>query len=409
MSNITRQIEKTVTPDALVLIRDLGQRAAELNYSTYIVGGSVRDILLGRSNVDIDVVVEGDAIVLARNVSKELDCQSKTHPKFGTANLTIGNISLDLTTARSETYLAPGALPKVTPSLLKSDLLRRDFTINAMAASISPKDFGSLIDYSGGLDDLKAGLIRVMHPNSFMDDATRIFRAVRYEQRLDFRIEGDTETWLKRDLSMIDTISGDRLRRELELILNEGTRFRVLERAERLGVMGQLHPSLKGNGWFKAKLQKDYDYATCFSLLTYNLDEEACRHIVKRLNISGKSGQIIKEVQKIKKELDVLSSPVLYSSHVYRMLEKYSTEAINVVIIALEPSEARQRLQLYIEKLQQIQPILNGDDLKKMGITTGRKIGQILKELTNAKLDQRVRNRNEEERLVKSLIRGDKP
>ncbi len=409
MPNIAEQIKKSLTQDALALINNLGKTARDLGYNIYIVGGPVRDMLLGRPIVDIDIVVEGDAIALARGMAKALGYQSKTHPRFGTANLYMSNVSADLVTARSETYEKPGALPTVTPSSLKSDLARRDFTMNAIAASVAPNDFGELIDYAGGLNDLKAGLIRVLHPNSFMDDATRIFRAVRYEQRLSFTIEPVTEGLIKQNLSMIDTISGNRLKNELNLIFKEDSCIKALERVDELGILKRLHPSLRGNGWLSAKLCKDCDQVILFALLTYNLNEEDCRDTLKRLNISGKNGQTIKEVQKIKKELNALSVHNLPFSRVYRMLENFSNEAVEVVILAEEPSAARQHLELYIEELQLIRPILDGNDLKRMGITTGRKIGQILKQLTNAKLDHKVRTRGEEERLVKSLIRGDKP
>ncbi len=208
---------------------------------------------------------------------------------------------------------------------------------------------------------------------------------------------------------MIDTIIGNRLKNELNLIFKEDSCIKALERVDELGILKRLHPSLRGNGWLSAKLCKDYDQVILFALLTYNLNEEDCRDTLKRLNISGKNGQTIKEVQKIKKELNALSVHNLPFSRVYRMLENFSNEAVEVVILAEEPSAARQHLELYIEELQLIRPILDGNDLKRMGITTGRKIGQILKQLTNAKLDHKVRTRGEEERLVKSLIRGDKP
>jgi len=413
--NITHQTEKSLTPNLLALIKDIGQLAASLQYNVYMVGGSVRDILLNRPTVDIDIVVEGDAIVLTRSLSKSLIGQAKTHPRFGTAKLSTGNMNVDMVSARSETYEKPGALPTIKPGLVKDDLARRDFTINAMAASIAPDSFGELVDCHNGLIDIKSGVIRILHPNSFTDDATRIFRAIRYEQRLGFKIEPDTEALIKRDIAMIDTISGDRLRHELELIFNEELTSTMLKRAGDLGVLRQLHPSLKDNGWLGAKLNEackqetDYNPTMLFSLLTYNLKEEECKDTLKRLNIAGKNGQIIKEVQKAKKELGALSVPNLSFSRIYRTLENFSNEAIGAIIMAEEPSIARQRLELYIEKLQKIRPIFDGNDLKKMGITTGRKIGSILKQLLNAKLDQKVRTKSDEQKLVKSLVRGDKP
>jgi len=380
-----------------------------------MVGGSVRDVLLDRNTEDIDMVVEGDAIVLARSLSKSLEGQVTTHPRFGTAKLRIGNLNVDVVRARSEVYEKPGALPTIKPGLLKDDLARRDFTINAMAVSITPDNFGELVDYHNGLTDLKSGLIRILHPNSFVDDATRILRAIRYEQRLGFKIEPNTDKLLKRDLAMIDTVSGDRLRHEFELIFNEELTPKMLQRANDLGVLRQLHQSLKVNGWLNVKLNEiykretDYDPTTIFALLTYNLNEEECKETLKRLNISGKNAQTIKEVQKAKKELHLLSTPAIPFSCIYRTLENFTNKAVNAIILAEEPSTAKQHLELYVERLQTIRPILDGDDLKKMGITTGRKIGSILKQLLNAKLDQKVRTKSDEEKLVKSLIRGDTP
>jgi tRNA nucleotidyltransferase (CCA-adding enzyme) len=415
LANITQKIEKSLNLECLALIRHIGQLSNKLNYSVYLVGGTVRDVLLNRPNVDIDLVVEGDAIALTRSLVKALGGKSKTHPRFGTANLSLDSQNIDLVTARSETYEKPGALPVIKPGTLESDLTRRDFTINSMAASINTADFGEMIDYHGGLDDLKSGLIRVLHPKSFTDDATRILRAVRYEQRLGFKIEPDTEGWLVRDLPMIDTISGDRIRHEIELMFKESFPTKALKRADELGVLKPLSPSLDVNEWLKNKLDKVHEQGTngkltsSIALLTYNLSEEEARGFLKRLSISGKTAQTIIEVHRIKKELKEVSAVNTPLSYIYRIFENFPLEAIEIVISAEETSVATTHLQLYLDKLSKTQPILDGEDLKKMGITTGRKIGNILKHLKNAKLDNKVQTRSDEERLVKLLLRGDKP
>ena len=177
--NLSSQLEKYLPPPVLALVKIAGQEASELGQELYIVGGVVRDLFLGRANFDFDLVVEGEAIKLARKMAKDSQAKLIIHPRFGTAKLNYPGFSLDLATARSETYSQPGALPTVKPGSLKDDLIRRDFSINAMALHLNPQRFGELIDLYNGKDDLERRLIRILHPKSFIDDATRILRAIR--------------------------------------------------------------------------------------------------------------------------------------------------------------------------------------------------------------------------------------
>ena len=182
--------------------------------------------------------------------------------------------------ARTETYAQPGALPVVTPGTLKTDLFRRDFTVNAMAVCLSPDRYGELIDLYRGLKDLNGKIIRILHENSFIDDATRIWRAIRYEQRLGFQIEPGTLKLLKRDVAQLKTVGGYRLRRELELVLKEKEPEKALARADKLGVLKELHPSLKADEWLVSKFQASQrgrqgkPPIIILGLLTYRLDEE---------------------------------------------------------------------------------------------------------------------------------------
>src|SRR4030043_511001 len=210
--NLSTQLEKYLPPPILALAKIAGREASELGLGLNLVGGVVRDLFLGRANFDFDLVVEGDAIELARKLAKDSQAKLTVHSRFGTAKITYPGFSLDLATARNETYSQPGALPTVKPGSLKDDLIRRDFSINAMALHLNPQRFGELIDLYKGKDDLEHRLIRILHPNSFIDDATRILRAIRYEQRLGFKLETETEKLLRRDVTMLDTISGDRIR-----------------------------------------------------------------------------------------------------------------------------------------------------------------------------------------------------
>src|SRR4030043_830726 len=254
--NLSTQLVKYLPPQILALAKIAGKEASELGQELYIVGGVVRDLFLGRANFDFDLVVEGDAIELARKLAKDSQAKLTVHSRFGTAKITYPGFSLDLATARSETYSKPGALPTVKPGSLKDDLIRRDFSINAMALHLNPQRFGELIDLHHGKDDLERRLIHILHPKSFIDDDPRILRAIRYETRLGFKLEAETEKLLRRDVTMLDTISGDRIRHEMGLTLKEEKPERAISRAEELEVLRQLHPSLKGNGWLSKKFSQ---------------------------------------------------------------------------------------------------------------------------------------------------------
>ena len=255
-TNLSNLIEKNLPKKLVALTKKVANLAASRNQKLYLVGGMVRDILLGIPNLDLDFVVEGDAIELAKVLAQSINAKLTAHPMFNTAKISLGKWSIDIAMARTETYAKPGALPIVKPGTLKTDLFRRDFTINAMAINLNPTKYGELIDLYGGMDDLKNKLIHVLHEKSFIDDATRIWRAIRYEQRLGFKIETGTLKLLKRDGVQLRTVGGYRMRRELELVLKEEKPEKALRRADRLGVLKELHPSLKADKWLVEKFRE---------------------------------------------------------------------------------------------------------------------------------------------------------
>jgi tRNA nucleotidyltransferase (CCA-adding enzyme) len=407
--NLSSQLEKYLPPPVLALTKIAGKEASELGLGLYIVGGVVRDLFLGRANFDFDLVVEGDAISLASKLAKDSRAKLTVHSRFGTAKLVYPGFSLDLATARSETYSKPGALPTVKPGKLKDDLVRRDFSINAMALCLMPNNFGELIDLYNGKDDLEHLLIRILHPNSFIDDATRILRAIRYEQRLAFKLEAETEKLLRRDVTMLDTISGDRIRHELELILKEDEPERAIRRAEELGVLSQVHPSLQGNGWLSQKFEqvrKD-DIRASFStlylcLLVYNLNDKESERFISRLNFPKNSTQAMRHTLQLKAQLHSLANPQLKPSDIYRSLHGYTTTAIHANYLASESPIVSQHLQLYLAKLRYVKTLLSGKDLKRMGISSGPQVGEILSALHKARLNGEIRTRKEEESFVYS-------
>src|SRR3972149_4491725 len=225
-------LEKKWPPRLWDLVKGAGEAAWGRGMALFLVGGAVRDVLLGRPSLDLDLVAEGSALELLSSLGWE---GARTYPRFGTAKLEGKGWTLDLASARREVYPRPGALPRVTQGSLNEDLWRRDFTINAMAVALAPPSLGELVDPFDGRADLEAGLLRVLHPKSFQAEATRMLRGVRYAGRFGFRLEGETERLLRRDLAHLDAISGGRLRRELGHILREGEPERALALGGELG------------------------------------------------------------------------------------------------------------------------------------------------------------------------------
>jgi tRNA nucleotidyltransferase (CCA-adding enzyme) len=408
--NLARQIEQYLPRQLLELVKDISRQAAERGERVYLVGGVVRDLLLGYPNLDLDLVVEGDAVKLAQQVAETSQTKLLAHRHFGTAKLSYGDFTLDLATARKETYARPGALPTVTPGTLKDDLIRRDFSINAMAISLGSNDYGELADPHQGKNDLEHRLIRILHPGSFSDDATRILRAVRYEQRLGFELETQTAQLLKRDTSMLDTISGDRIRHELELLFKEKQPEFAVRRLAELGVLPRISPFLKGDGWIAEKfdrarrLKKPTQLPSLyFCLLIYSFGEKDIEKFLARLNIPAKLSRAIRDTLRLKTSLPLLDKSSLKPSEIYYLLREYEPVAIQANAIASDFSMVQHHLQLFLTKLRYVRTALNGEELKRLGIPAGPEMGQVLQILHKAKLDGEVRTKADEKKLALSL------
>jgi tRNA nucleotidyltransferase (CCA-adding enzyme) len=410
IDNLADLISEKLPRPVFRLVEAAGRAAAKSDMGLYLVGGIVRDLMLGRPGNDIDMMVEGDALKLAANLHKK----PVIHKKFGTATFKLGNYRIDLATCRSESYDHPGALPAVKPGTIKQDLFRRDFTINALAVCLKPGRFGRLIDYYGGRQDLVDKLVRILHANSFQDDATRIMRAVRYEQRLGFKLETVTLKTLRRDLDMLDTISGDRLRHELILWLEEDQPEKILKRAGQLGILSGLNPSLSWDLlWNKifpsarklfkgARLTQLY-----FAVLIYNLDKKQCGQLLKRLGIEGgEFTEIAADTLKLKDNLNSLDKSSLRPSEIHAKLSRYSKVAIQANALSSPSLQVRKNLKLFTGRLAIAKTHLNGKDLLQMGIPEGRKVGQILLRLLTAKIDGDARTKEDEINLVHHIING---
>lgn len=408
--NLSARLEEYLPAQFQQLVKLAQEKADRQGQQLYLVGGLVRDLLLGRPNFDFDLVVEGDAVKLAEELAKATQAKLTTHRRFGTAKLSYKDFSIDIATARREAYAKPGALPTVEPGTITDDLFRRDFSINAMAICISQERYGEIIDPYNGKHDLDHHLIRVLHKQSFIDDATRILRALRYEQRLGFQLEPHTAQLLQRDILMLDTISSERIWYDLNMILKEEAPEQILKRAHQLGVLQRLHPSLKGNGWLATKFEqarqlskKSPPVPLYLSLLIYSLTETENEQFLSRINPPKKLAQILRNTLQVKKCLPDLTKPSLKPSKIYYLLHDYLPAAIQANALASDSPVVRRHLELFLHKLRYIKPLLDGNDLKAIGIPPGPQLGAILKVLHEAKLNGKVRTRKDETKLVYTL------
>ncbi|MFH1560634.1 MAG: hypothetical protein ABID84_04415 [Chloroflexota bacterium] len=402
-------LEASLPTERLALLRAMGQIAHEEGVPLYLVGGAVRDLLLGRPAEDLDLVVEGDAETLAYIIAKRLSGQVASRSQFSTAKVKVQGVSLDLITARSEHYRQPGALPQIAHGTINEDLARRDFSINAMAFPLHLEATGQLLDPFGGQTDLQRGLIRVLHEKSFVDDATRIMRAVRYEQRLGFQLEDDTETLLRRDLPMLDTISGDRLRKEIQLWLKEEHCVSTLVRADQLGVMAAIHPSLAGSGQVVGRAvgsagKRGLEEQVYLGLLAYAVTPIQGEQLIDRLRMSSRWASVVRDTIALKGKLLLLSDTNLSPARLYEALAPSTPAAVQACALATPHEEARRNLTLFLEKLRHVKPSLGGRDLIELGVPQGPAIGEMLVRLRSARLEEAVTSRAEEVEMVKGWL-----
>ncbi|MCD6358548.1 MAG: CCA tRNA nucleotidyltransferase [Dehalococcoidia bacterium] len=412
ISNLASQMNSVLSQDVLVLLRRVANLVIGDGVPLYLVGGLVRDLLLKVPSRDVDIVVVGDALTLARSLSDDIDGAAKIHRRFGTATVSCKNLSVDMVTARSEVYSRPGALPDIRPGSIDDDLKRRDFAINAMAIRLDYPHYGELIDPYGGRQDLTQRVVRVLHKRSFVDDATRILRALRYEQRLGFHLEWDTEALLRRDVPALSTISGNRICHELEIILREEQPEKVVERMNGLGVWRSIFTPLDAED---DKLSERFERARrvaggapslsmYLSLLVYNLTESDVERFILFFRIQKMVAKVIRDAVRLKSMLGLLDGNVVLPSVIYRALCSYSPTAILAVDVAEGDSLLHRHLNLYLKRLRYVRTLLDGEALLGLGVNTGPLMGKILGELKDARLDGRVTSVQDEVALVKHWL-----
>ncbi len=415
------------------LLNEAGQVADQLGISAYVVGGFVRDLLLGKSNLDVDIVVEGDGIQFAKVLGLRLSAKIKVHERFGTASLKLSKISafapdmaFDVATARTEYYEFPTALPTVEQSSVKKDLYRRDFTINALAIRLN-KNPGELLDFFGGQRDLKDKVIRVLHSLSFVEDPTRAFRAIRFEQRFGFAISKETRTFIRNavDMQLFHRLSGHRLGDELIHLFSESQPANAVRRLRECDLLKFIHPHIpwttKSQDLCQSiqeiltwqRLEIPHEPIEKWLLYAMGLFEPLGRvETVKTWKKLGFPGRHIRMVDNFFKEYDqvlrVLLRKQVSPSETYSLLYPWTLEALLFLMAKVQRRDSKkhslQRIKEFITTYRQIKISVTGHDLQTLGLKKGPAYRRVLHQLLMARLDGTIQSRQEELSLAKNLV-----
>lgn len=376
---------------------------------TYLVGGALRDLLRGADGVDLDVAVEGDAPGAARELAARLEGEAVEHDRFGTATVRADGIVVDLAATRRERYPSPGALPEVEPAPLVEDLARRDFTVNAMAAALAPAELGRLHDPHGGVADLGSAVIRVLHYRSFVDDPTRLVRAVRYEVRLGFTMDPETEALAREavDRGALATVSGPRVRDELLALLGEPEPAAGAERLRMLGLDRALHPALSADADLVAgaalgagETGADRVLAALAALVA-----SAPRELAGWLGDLGLDRDRRERVQRAATRGPDLAEAVADDTPASRLHELLWPEPPEALALALASGAPGEPVLRYLADLRHRRLEITGDDLRAEGVPESPAIGRALESTLRRKLDGEVSGREDELRMAIELAR----
>jgi tRNA nucleotidyltransferase (CCA-adding enzyme) len=440
--NLSLEIENQITPGQFSLLKLISIAASDLNTPIYLVGGFVRDLILNSPSQDLDFVVEGDALQLASLLAERYGGKVTSHKKFGTAKwwplddkndaslkkipLPANQISdlpptIDLISARTEFYKKPTALPTVKRGSIKLDLHRRDFTINTMAVRLDSSNFGDIYDHWGGLNDLDQKKVRVLHSLSFVDDPTRMLRAIRFEQRFGFDIEKRTLELLREAIPLLEEVSGDRLRHELDQILVEDKAIAMLSRISKLGLFTHIHPFISWDEFTKEGLEKLFtdhpakewiEYLCldtykrliqgAYTILLMMLPPSDMRKVIKRLRFKSGLQKTLTAANQIWHNKSSLSS--LTPGEFCQTLEKYPPLAVYSNWVTEENKDFQEKFERYICQSRLIYPETTGDDLKLYGIPPGPIYHSILQKLRIARINEEITSKEQEIKLLEKIL-----
>jgi tRNA nucleotidyltransferase (CCA-adding enzyme) len=434
--NLSARLESTLSEGRIALLQKIASVAAERRSPLYIVGGFVRDLLLDIPSLDFDLVVEGDAIALAEAVRQEFGGRVTSHGRFGTAKwfldkeelIILGNTkkikeslpdSLDFISARREFYTHPTALPTVARGSIKLDLHRRDFTINTLALRLDGQHWGELYDYWGGLSDLKSQVVKVLHSLSFVDDPTRILRAVRYEQRYGFKLDDRTRELMLEAKELLKRVSGDRIRHEFDRIQEEEQAAAMMDRLNQLTILKSIHPDLVWDDDLKVlikslpgkrppaewKVEQEVGNLSLERALFYIIWLMRSTHdstVTKRLRLVRPLAEVIHQAAQLCPDLQRLKE--MPASQATAELDRISNLAIYAVYLHAPDASLKGILSRYLSSWQHIKTNITGIDLQQAGVEPGPRYSEILTRLRNAWLDGKLKTEAEEREYLQQLL-----
>jgi tRNA nucleotidyltransferase (CCA-adding enzyme) len=424
--NVVKFLKERLAKRILNILQSTGEVADEFGYGAYVVGGFVRDLFLYRSNEDVDIVIEGDGIAFAKKYAEIEGARIHTYEKFGTAVIIFPDgFKIDVASARLEYYRFPAALPIVEMSSIKLDLYRRDFTINTLAIQLNPDKFGTLIDFFSARKDIKEKIIRVLQNLSFVEDPTRVFRAIRFEQRFGFTIGKLTDGLIDNAVSMnfFRGLSGRRVLTELKQILEEDNPVPAIIRLNDFDLLKFIHPSIqfdaqlisvlnsvrKAMAWHDLLfLDESYmKWVVYFLVLIHTCDQQRSEEICSRVELAPRYKKIFcserfaaeRCVLKMTRDLPVTNSTL------YRELSGFRTELILYMMAISKQKTVKKAISLYFTRLRRVMVSLKGKDLQQMGVEPGPIYREILQATLDAKLNGKLKTRKDELEFARDYAR----
>jgi tRNA nucleotidyltransferase (CCA-adding enzyme) len=409
--------ERLLALGQLQAVFEAVQAVSEPFEGVYLVGGAVRDVLTGEPNFDVDIAVEGDGIALGKALARELGGRVVPHDKFGTAIVLYGDTGrVDVATARTEFYDYPGALPTVEQASIRQDLYRRDFTINAMAVSLKGEDFGRLVDYFGGHRDLADGVVRVLHNLSFIDDPTRIFRAIRYETRYGFRMDAHTLALAKAcvEMELVGELSSARLRDELQALLSEDRVGDSIRRMAELGIDRAIHPHLAADEEAVRLIEGLDELRTSYApdapawrlrlaVLARRLSSTEVLEWGERLKLRRRDAERIADAVTVAPKLRELAGATREAAALWARVGPHDPDGA-LLALGTAKGKARKRLARYFEELRNVRLEISGGDLAELGLGESPRVGAILEELLRRKLNGELDGRAAEIEAARELL-----
>ncbi|MGB2930126.1 MAG: CBS domain-containing protein [Desulfobacterales bacterium] len=424
--NVLKFMKERLSPRIFDMLQVIGEKAYELGCNAYVVGGFVRDLFLYRTNEDLDIVIEGDGIAFAKKYAKFVNARIHSYEKFGTAVIIFPDgFKIDVASARMEYYKFPAALPTVEMSSIKFDLFRRDFTVNTLAIQLKPNKFGLLIDFFSAQKDIKEKSIRVLHNLSFVEDPTRVFRAIRFEQRFGFSIGKLTSGLIENAVKMdfFKRLSGRRVFAELHQILEEKKPLAAIKRLNEYDLLSVVHPSIELNNqmislfnsvkkvlsWHDLLfLEEPYmRWAVYFLALTRHCDKETADEICMRIELAPRYKTIFckERFEADRSMLWMERNLPTKNSTIYKQLAVFRIELILYMMAATKHETVKRSISNYVTRLRHIDTSVKGKDLKKMGLEPGPIYREILQAVLDAKLNGQLKTRNDELDFVKAYVR----